>query len=392
MTKTKWYTTAAAGLIAVSATAPANAKDGVSAGEDGITLKAGDGDFELTLGGRLHLDAVKYTDDAGPDDSTAKVRRARIELSGRVAKIIRFRVDREFANGGGWRNLWLGIEPVKNFEIRGGNLIVPFSMEELQSSNKAALMERSFVSALAPGFSLGGMASYGAKNFTVSAGWFGKALDSEDTRSVERGKGFAGRMTFAPIVKRHSFAHLAVSAEARNLDSSDSLRFSAKPGSEFAPTLFRTGDLLGADKLRSLGGEAAYGNGPFMIMGQYMRTKVDRDLLLSNLDFNAWYVQASVVPFGGKYGYSRGSGAVSGVDVRKKGHALELAVRLTGIDVNDDNVRGGTGHMLTFGANYYWNRNVRFMVNAARSKANDVGLFGTDRRIDVVTGRIQIAF
>ncbi len=391
MTKTKWYATAAVGLIVVSATAPANAKDGVRTGEDGITLKAGSGDFELTLGGRLHLDAVKYTDDAGPDDSSAKVRRARIELSGRVARIIRFRVDREFANGGGWRNLWLGIEPVKNLEIRGGNLIVPFSMEELQSSNKAALMERSYVSALAPGFSLGGMASYGAKNFTVSAGWFGNALDSEDSRSVERGKGFAGRVTFAPIVKRHSFAHLAVSAESRNLDSSDSLRFSAKPGSEFAPTLFRTGNLLGADKLRSHGGEAAYGNGPFMIMGQYARTKVGRDFL-NDLDFNAWYVQASFVPFGGKYGYSRGSGTVSGVDVRKRGHALELAARVTGIDVNDDNLRSGTGHMITLGANYYWNRNVRFMVNAARSKADDVGLLGTDRRIDVVTGRFQIAF
>ena len=78
--------------------------------------------------------------------------------------------------------------------------------------------------------------------------------------------------------------------------------------------------------------------------------------------------------------------------MRKKGHALELAARVTGIDVNDDNVRGGTGHMITIGANYYLDRNVRFMVNAARSKADDVGLLGTDRRIDVVTGRFQIAF
>lgn len=385
-------TVMSAGVAATALLAsPAIARDGVSVGSDGVTFEAADGNVELTLGGRLHLDAVSFSDD-GDKVTDAELRRARIELSGRVGKIVKFRVDREFAHGGGWRNLWVGIEPAKNFEIRGGNVVVPFSMEELQSSNRSALMERSHVTALAPGFSLGGMASYSGKFFTASAGYFGDAIDSEDERGSQRGKGFAGRVTAAPLVSTHGFIHLAAAIEHRDFDSGDQLRLSTKPGSQLAPTLLSTRLIAGPSKLKNLGAEVALGRGPFLLQGQYLRSRIDRKDLLGNLAFGAWYAQASFVVTGEDYDYSRSTGTVAGVDVRKKGNAVELAARISGIDLQDDNLRAGHGRTYTVGANYYLNRNVRLMVNYARSKAHDVGAFNEDRKINLVAGRFQVAF
>lgn len=385
------FTVMSAGIaVAALAAGPAFAKDGVSVGSDGVTFEAADGNFELTLGGRLHLDGVRYDAD-GNDDSDADIRRARIELSGRIAKVIRFRVDREFSNGGGWRNVWVSVEPIENLEIRGGNVIVPFSMEEIQSSNRAALMERSHVTALAPGFSLGGIASYGTRNFTVSAGYFGDALSSEDERGDERGKGFAGRVTFAPFANKDGFAHLGAGIEHRDLDADDELRFSAKAGSQLAPSLLSTGLIVDGDKLKNLGAEAAFSRGPFLVQGQYARTRIDRRLL-DDLAYDAWYAQASFVVTGEDYDYSRSTGSIAGVDVRKKGHAVELAARISGIDLDDDSLLAGMGRTYTIGANYYFNRNVRFMVNYAHSKGRNIGLLDSDRKIDLVAGRLQLAF
>lgn len=385
------FTVMSAGIaVAALAAGPAFATDGVSVGSDGVTFEAADGNFELTLGGRLHLDGVRYDAD-GNDDSDADIRRARIELSGRIAKVIRFRVDREFSNGGGWRNVWVSVEPIENLEIRGGNVIVPFSMEEIQSSNRAALMERSHVTALAPGFSLGGIASYGTRNFTVSAGYFGDALSSEDERGDERGKGFAGRVTFAPFANKDGFAHLGAGIEHRDLDADDELRFSAKAGSQLAPSLLSTGLIVDGDKLKNLGAEAAFSRGPFLVQGQYARTRIDRRLL-DDLAYDAWYAQASFVVTGEDYDYSRSTGSIAGVDVRKKGHAVELAARISGIDLDDDSLLAGTGRTYTIGANYYFNRNVRFMVNYAHSKGRNIGLLDSDRKIDLVAGRLQLAF
>ena len=131
--------------------------------------------------------------------------------------------------------------------------------------------------------------------------------------------------------------------------------------------------------------------GPFLIQGQYLRSRIDRNRL-GNLAFGAWYAQASFVVTGENYDYGRSTGTVAGVDVRRKGNAVELAARISGIDLQDDNLRAGRGRTYTVGANYYLNRNVRFMVNYARSRAHDVGPLNEDRRTSLVAGRFQVAF
>lgn len=390
MPATRLIAIAMSGIMLTTTTSmPALAKDGVSAGSDGLTFKAANGDFELALGGRLHLDAVRY-DLHGNDGTDAGVRRARVELSGKVGDHVRFRVDREFGQNPGWRNLWVAVRPIDDLELKGGSFTVPFSMEELQSSNRSQLMERSLVTALAPGLSVGGAAQYSRRNWTATVGYFGDALDGEDGRGAQRGKGFAGRVTASPSLGKTQFLHVAAAAERREINGDDALSFSAKPGSALAPTLISSGLIRGAERMTNVGAEAAYSRGPLLLQGQYMRSKIDR-AVRRDLTFDAWYAQASFVVTGEGYDYARRSGTVEGVDFVRRKSAVELAARFSRLDLDDSALDRGRAQTITLGANWYVNRNVRLMANYARSSVKDRAL-ADDVKGDVVAGRFQLNF
>lgn len=379
----------AGSAVLLALATPAQAKDGVKAGTDGITLTAADGALELTLGGRLHLDAIAY-DDGIDDFEDGDVRRARLELSGKIANIIRFRIDREFANTDGWRNLWASIEPVDGVEIKGGNFSVPFAMEDLQSSNRIALMERSLATALTPGFSVGGGVQVSQRHWTLAAGYFGDALANEDGRADERGKGFAGRATVAPVNGKGKLVHFGAAVERRSFSTSEVARFQTNPGSALAPDLIGTGGITDPDYLTNIGGEVALARGPFLVQGQYVATRLTRTLN-PTFNFDGWFAQASWVVTGQRYDYSRRVGIVSGVDLKRGKGAIELAARYSELDLNDGTFARGQGNALTLGANWYLNENVRLMANYVRSKAKDVA-GQPDRKADLFAARFQVNF
>ena len=114
--------------LLLAATSTAAWADGLKADERGLTLEQGP--IELNLGGRIHVDASVFDEPAtgrtGVTD--ADFRRARLELSGKVGDVVRFRIDREFAGRSkGWRNLWAGIAPTDNVELRGGNICLLYT-------------------------------------------------------------------------------------------------------------------------------------------------------------------------------------------------------------------------------------------------------------------------
>lgn len=367
--------------------APALAKDGLSAGSDGLTLK--EGPVELTLGGRLHLDATAYTVD-GQSDSNADWRRARLELSGKIGDVVRFRVDREFAGADGWRNLWASVRPFEGVEIKGGNFTVPFSLEDIQSSNDTTFVERSLVSTLAPGFGLGGAVKVARNNWTVSVGYFDDALDDADGRTKERGRGFAGRTTFAPIKGKNQFLHLGVAYEHRSFHDTEVVRFSNGMGSNLAPTLIQTNGINSPSKMNNVGVELAYARKSLQIQSQYVATSLSRDLA-PTLNYGAWYAQASWMLTGETYSYSEASGAPSGPQLSKNHGGVELAARYSELDLDDAALDRGKASSLSLGATWYINKNVRLMANYVHSERSD-SLLTADRNADLGVARFQIAF
>jgi phosphate-selective porin OprO/OprP len=365
--------------------------DGLKADERGLTFEQGV--LTLNLGGRIHVDTAVFDDPATArtDVVDVGIRRARLELSGKVGDVVKFRIDREFAGRSkGWRNLWLGISPVENGEVRGGNMMVPFSTEDLQSSNTIPFTERSLASALAPGYGLGGMAIASGKRWSASVGWFTDGLDSDDGRSVERGRGISGRVTALPLDRGKTRLHLGLAGESRSLRAGEVLRFSADAGSTLAPGAMSSGGVADVHHLGSWNAEAGASFGPLLVQGQMMGLTLARNAA-PDLHFNGQTVQASVLVTGGTYDYARGSGTFAGPDLKHSRLGVELAVRYSRLDLSDGAFDRGVGHAVTGGANLYFARNVRLMADFTHTTVR-FAVPASDRSSDVGVARLQIAF
>lgn len=376
----------------VLAAFPAHAKDGVTIDTGGITAQSGD--LELNLGGRLHLDAAVFDDPSIADTGVidADVRRARLEFSGKLGKSLRFRVDREFAGKSkGWRNLWLAYSPVDWLEIKGGNLIVPFSMEDLQSSNTMPFVERSLASALAPGFGLGGAATANGKNWSVSAGYFTDGLGNEVGQSTERGRGVAGRATFAPLNAHGNVIHFALAGERRSFNATEQLRFSADPGSTLAPQLMSSGAIGDLDHTWAWNGEASAAFGPLLVQAQITGVRMSRPLA-GDLNFSGQTVQAGWLVTGDRYNYSESQGVFGGPNLKRGKGAIEVAARYSRLDLDDATVNRGVGRAITGGANWYINRNLRVMANYTDSRVHFPGSLIPDEHNKVGVARLQVNF
>jgi len=376
--------------LAAAIASPAYADDGVRADERGLTVESGP--VELTLGGRVHLDGVVFDDPmTGDSETDVDFRRARLELSGRFGDVVRIEVDREFAgNSKGWRNVWLQIEPIDNVRLRGGNFIVPFSAEDLQSSNTLPFAERSLASSLAPGFGLGGSVSAYGSRWSATAGYFTDPLDNDEGHSTERGRGVAGRVTFAPLKGNGVILHLGLAGERRTFRATEAMRFSADPGSMLAPTLMSSGTIGDLDKLTGWNGDAAISFGPVLVQGSATGIALNRELG-TDLDFSGQTVQASWLITGGRYDYSESQGLFNGPRLRRGKGAVEVAARYSHLDLTDDAVVGGNGRAFTAGANWYLNRNLRLMANYTDSHVNFPGtLPSVDNKVGVA--RVQVNF
>lgn len=368
---------------------PAHAQE-VKADEKGLTLEAGP--LELNLGGRLHLDASVFDEPGVPRTGTTSgdVRRARIELSGRVAKVLRFRVDREFAAAKGWRNVWASIEPVKNLEIKGGNMIVPFSLEDLQSSNVTPFAERSMASALTGGFGLGGTVSAGGKHWSASLGYFTDALANDEGRTTERGKGVVGRVTIAPVRTRNTVLHLGIGGERRTFSATERVRFTADPGSVFAPNVISSGTLGSLDTLTAWNGEAAVSVGPVLVQGQAIALKLHRTLL-ADRSFNGQTVSVGWIITGQRHEYSPSSGVFGGPDRRKGDGAFEIAARYSRLDLVDGTFDRGIGRALSASAIWTINTNLRVLATYTDNRVHfPNGGLPVTNRVGVL--RAQISF
>lgn len=382
---------AGASLAALAASpALAGNDDGLDFGDEGLTYTAADGNLELTLGGRAHLDLIHY-DDELTTDSFSEFRRARLELGVKIGDRLRLRVDREFTNGGGWRNVWAAFDVTDDLTLKGGNMIAPFSFEDLQSSNEMSFMERSLTNALAPGYGVGGQISYRADRWSVAGGWFGEAIDAdEDGRPTDRGAGFTGRAVFRPLDSRSQKVHLGVGIDSRRYGANDVTSFGSGPEIGFAPSLLRTGPITGVDSQLSVGAEAAWVRRNLMVQAQYMHSAFDRNAG-ADFNFSGWYAQAGWAVTGERYNYSDGQGVLRGLEPRRGRPAVELVARVSQLDLVDGPIAGGVGRDYTLGANVYVTRNVRVMANYIRAEARDVA-GRPDRDANILAARVQVAF
>jgi len=328
---------------------------------------------ELRLGGRLHADSAYFEDDLTPINDDSEIRRARAYLAAKVGNHWRFRIEREFANNReGWRNLWAQYKFNGKVWLKAGNFVAPFGLEDIASSNHATFMERSLSSALAPSFQTG--LAYGMRgrfggvrrrhHYSWTAFIGSEPLgDGKDDRHRSRHQSIVSRFAYAPIAEDDRLLHFGLSAEHRNLDSASPYRVRSRPESSLAPGLLNTGLLADVDSVLSFGLEGAMVYGPFSTQAEYMRSTLSRSEGRADPSFDGWYVQASYTLTGEQRNYSRSSGSFKGIEPSSRWGAVEIAARLSHLNLTDETVRGGEARDLTLGINWYVTDHVRLMFN-----------------------------
>jgi phosphate-selective porin OprO/OprP len=337
--------------------------------EDGrLALKTRDGAFTTRLGGRLQLDAARYSGQPEMEDGT-EVRRAYLTLQGTMYDDWGYRLQYNFASKGpnrtGILDTYIDYKGFDNVDLRVGHFKEPFTLQEASSDNFVTFTERALLAAFSPGRRIGAMASHGEKYSTWAVGLFGESIAKKE-RSVDEGWGASGRMTYALINEAGQLVHLGAGANYRDTAGANTVRFKQAPETHIAGVnIVDTGTIFEAKNVVKLSAEFATVTGPFSAQAEYISTSVNRSVG-SDLGFDGWYLETAYFLTGESRQYKQGkfTKPLPKSNVGEGGMgAWQLALRYSTLDLSDGLIKGGEADAVTVGLNWFPTPTLRFTAN-----------------------------
>lgn len=273
-----------------------------------------------------------------------------------------------------------------NVSYRFGNSTVlfgqykqPNSLEELTSTKNNDFMSKALTTNL---FSMGRRVGLGynyiTPNFGATASIFGNNLTPNQTPSLGTGYGWGTRGYYAPINEEGHFLHLGLSyvdLESRNANDQHITRLRARPDADLTNTrLIDTGN-FSSDRVKVLGLEAAYVQGPVKFQGEYMDSTVTRPDNYADFSSDSWYMYGVWNITGETWNYKNGLVATPLPNEPALG-MWQVAVRYDAANLNDGRVNytnpaapvvtgilGGEESDWTLGVNWYWRSNFKVALN-----------------------------
>ena len=345
-----------------------------------------DGMLRGRFGFRMQLDAAagyqsqNLEDRVGGIDDGLNIRRLRLFADGDFARRFHYRFEYDFGEDDGLKDAFvddLFRAIFKFFALRVGNIQEPFSLDNVGSSNSNAFMENSLPDAtIGPGHNFGYLLHGQHRKGRVQ--WaFGMFTNTQTTQDNQSTSDFTmtARSSGLPIYKQRGrrLLHVGVSLSLRS-PKNNTVRYESRPESRWAPFYIDTGDLAASGN--RLGGvELAVIHDSHWLQAEYMEARPDTDDF-GRLRFEGAYVEYGYFLTGDVRHYFTGDGTIGrltpdrpyvrGGNPFKKGSnggALEVAVRLSNMDLDDGAVQGGEMTDLTLGMNWYLTRATRFQFN-----------------------------
>lgn len=336
------------------------------------------GDWQAAVNGNLQFDSNRF-DEEDSSYALSGVRRSRLAVS--VKAPAGFDAKAEFdVHANVWTDAYVRWKSAAGHSVRVGQYKQPMYQDELTSDKATTFIEPAAPGSLGIARRLGAEYSYVAKQWRIAV----SAYDGNLAGKLQ-GSGLAARAVWTPLAEPGRLLHLAV-AVADEDPADGRARFSSRvEAANFAPTRLDTGTLTGVDGIRRSGIEGIWIHGPFSVQAEYLRANVERNSASSSLD--GWYAQASWFPTGEHRGYKDGS--IDLPALGEDGRALELALRVSELDLDDAAIAGGHSTQWTAGATWYVNNHVRIL-------GNWVHVDGTRRAVgispNILEGRVQVVF
>ena len=367
-----------------------------------LHFKSANDKFHLWFDNRIYIDGAYYdptTDvstlqskpnkDLETDDGQFRfdngfvIRRARFAVKATLYERWFAELDLDFAyNEVEIKDMFLGYQFNDRFSIKAGNFKEPMSMERMTSSKYLTTMERPMViDMFAGGRRLGVAATGWGKHWWASAGLFGREVDiiqKEKNRGSD-GYGVSGRVAWSPILRDDWTLHIGGYASWRRPDATGTrdrmVEFPTFPESRVDRRRFVRAEIENVNNYAVLGLELAARWNKLLLYGEYVYTTLSRygyengsRVPLKNAVFNGWYVTASYMILGQNRQYAPEDAEFGPMNVRKKGGNLELAARVSTVNLNDFNdptayITGGKAINYSASLNWYPVRNVLVGLN-----------------------------
>jgi len=365
--------------------------------KDGFHIDSTKKHLKIRFNGRALIDggfigADNELNRAFPDleGGNIQFRDLRVSMFGTLYDWMEFKFSMDFANVRDIKDEWIRFTKIPYIgPITLGHMKESFSLERLASLENLTFMERALpTQAFAPGRNVGinhqitllNQQMTWALGVFLNTGSFSDVGDSLDRISEANGWDLTTRVTGLPWYEDNGKAllHLGLSYTHRFRSmEDDGAEFRSRPESRLTDVrLVDTGKFStnGMDRINT---EMAIVSGPLSLQGEYFHLFADSDEA-GDPNFWGFYLYGSYFVTGEHRNYDRSKGIFSRIKPNRDFHffeggwgALEVALRLSYVDLNGGSIRGGREYDLTAGVNWYLSEKTRFMLNYIRAKAKD---------------------
>lgn len=348
----------------------------------------------------------------GPILNGADFRRARLALLGSAAENINYIMEMDFALAGhpSFRDTWAEVTELPWLgSIRAGYFKAPFALDELTSARQLTFLERApATNAFAPFRRLGVvMLNHDEAGNATWAASATRTLSDPFGGDIGNSGGFAGtgRVTALPYYDAPSggryYLHLGASYEFA-LPGNNTFRYRTIPGvfigsQQQAGAIGNSGVTLpgplngvpffvdtGSIKTQDFslyGAEVAGSLGSLNFQAEWMATTVNQ-IHNPGVFLQGAYIQGSYFLTGEHRPYSRPSGTIGAIKpfenffVLDRGRgtgwgAWEVASRVSWVDLDDKNIKGGRMIDYTAGLNWFLHANVKLQFNYINAWVNN---------------------
>ncbi|MDO4576060.1 MAG: porin [Planctomycetia bacterium] len=392
---------------------------------------------KTTWSGRFYFDgaASHLNDDGeailGDETNGTRFRTARLGVKGSLYDMIEYELEVDFTGSSlGAKNVFAGLKNLPcGVDVRLGHFKEPWSLENLSSSTRSVMIERSVLNGtkdICGGRNNGLMLHnwHTADRWTWAVGGFAASMPEAFT-SVDMRHHLAAtaRVTFLPFYTEcpngsRYLWHLGASYSTRcyNRENAAAYKTSFRTGADsaIAQSMMDSGVLDGLDSLNAFLVESTWIRGPLSVDFEQAFFWMD-DVYAGDATVQSGYAQVSYFLTGESRNYQKKGGyfglvepnnpfvrtCKEGVGFFSGPGAWEIAYRCAWIDSGElvcthydtASVQMGKTVNHVWGVNWYWNKNCRWMFNYVLANTDYEGRYaGKHGREQVWEARVQVVF
>jgi len=363
---------------------------------DKLKSKEGFGkfDYRYSFGAQFSYD-LAYINEADAYYVENDWRRVRVSHEGSFFdKSLFYSLEYSFTGANKYKDVYLGYENKiralnTDYRIKYGNIKIPFTLERYSSSKNITFMERGLNDSYADGRKLGAELFLSTKlddsRLNLSVSTFSNSIDERVEDKIDQ-PGYATRLTYGYKFDKRHLISVGAAYMNQNMRGKD-LKLNQASESEFIQEKYVSVRIADVDTIIKNNVEALYIYDKYSIQAEY--TTLTTQTQLEDYSFGGYYVQGSYFFLGKGKNYKLKESKLGKINPNKDG-ALEFAVRYSYIDLNDKDEVGGTQTDYTYGFNWYYSSELKFMFNyvVAEPKGTD----DYDGRLQIVQARALFAF